>query len=273
MGAGTWGVWGLSARPSQNHLNPTPTIPSPPLHQPAWLPGIMSADPDVNPGFGEWNLAVAVYCDGGGYVGRRGEVAVGNTTLHMDGWKIIMAILDGAAKSSPVALLLPELTFESTQKSSPHLSFPVPSTRQIFRLPWGHEHAKECLFGLRWGAGGGGGGGLSGGAGFWTGGAGMGGGGEGGRLAGGRGGLRGGVDGETAKPKMLGGDGGAVFTSVGMVDSDYHEGFLGSGYGEAGSGGVNIAESSRSSNGSNGDRAVVANGNTGDQALLDIVHI
>ncbi|CAI5952116.1 unnamed protein product [Closterium sp. NIES-64] len=291
---------------------------------PAWLPGIMSADPDVNPGFGEWNLAVAVYCDGGGYVGRRGEVAVGNTTLHMDGWKIIMAILDGLMAAQQVLItgesaggqavvnlcdyIAAYLSFATVKCLSDggffiallnlpsqtqwRCFFPQYSlayvTSDIFilntlfdpitlmiggQLPWGHEHAKECLFGLRWGAGGGGGGGLSGGAGFWTGGAGMGGGGEGGRLAGGRGGLRGGVDGETAKPKMLGGDGGAVFTSVGMVDSDYHEGFLGSGYGEAGSGGVNIAESSRSSNGSNGDRAVVANGNTGDQALLDIVHI
>ncbi|CAI6000783.1 unnamed protein product [Closterium sp. NIES-64] len=324
---------------------------------PAWLPGIMSADPDVNPGFGEWNLAVAVYCDGGGYVGRRGEVAVGNTTLHMDGWKIIMAILDDLSSKGLMAAQQVLITGESAggqavvnlcdyiaaylsfatvkclsdggffidapdrkgrsffrevaknatqlhQMFNPKCNQNLPSqtqwrcffpqyslayvTSDIFilntlfdpitlmiggQLPWGHEHAKECLFGLRWGAGGGGGGGLSGGAGFWTGGAGMGGGGEGGRLAGGRGGLRGGVDGETAKPKMLGGDGGAVFTSVGMVDSDYHEGFLGSGYGEAGSGGVNIAESSRSSNGSNGDRAVVANGNTGDQALLDIVHI
>ncbi|CAI5461638.1 unnamed protein product [Closterium sp. Yama58-4] len=311
---------------------------------PAWLPGIMSADPDVNPGFSEWNMVMAVYCDGGGYVGRRGEVTVaGNTTLHMDGWKIVMAILDDLSSKGLMAAQQVLITGESAggqavvnlcdyiaaylsfatvkclsdggffidvpdrrgrsffreiaenatqlhQMFNPKCNQDLPSqaqwrcffpqyslayvTSDIFilntlfdpialmigaQLPWGHEHAKECLFSLRWGASGGGGGGLSGGAGFWTGGAGIGGGGEGGRLGGGRGVLRGGVDGETAKPKMLGGDGGAVFTSVGMAESDYNEAFWGSGYSEAGSVGVNIAESSGSSNGSNGDRNEYAN--------------
>ncbi|CAI7747880.1 unnamed protein product [Closterium sp. NIES-53] len=93
----------------------------------------MSADPDVNPRFGEWNMAMAVYCDGGGYVGRwgmraesvrvycdgggyvgrRGEVAVGNTTLHMDGWKIIMAILDDLSSKGLMAAQQVLVTGES----------------------------------------------------------------------------------------------------------------------------------------------------------------
>ncbi|CAI5535415.1 unnamed protein product [Closterium sp. Naga37s-1] len=211
---------------------------------PAWLPGIMSADPDVNPGFGEWNLAVAVYCDGGGYVGRRGEVAVGNTTLHMDGWKIIMAIVHDLSTKGLMAAQQVLITGESPggqavvnlcdyiaaylsfatvkclsdagffidapdrrgrsffreiaenatqlhQMFNPKCNQALPShaqwrcffpqyslayvTSDIFilntlfdpitlmiggQLPWGHEHAKECLFGLRWGAGGGSGRGL-----------------------------------------------------------------------------------------------------------------
>ncbi|CAI5483722.1 unnamed protein product [Closterium sp. Yama58-4] len=80
----------------------------------AWLPGIMSADPDVNPGFGEWNMAMAVYCDGGGYVGRRGEVTTAdNTTLHMDGWKIVMAILDDLSSKGLMAAQQVLITGES----------------------------------------------------------------------------------------------------------------------------------------------------------------
>ncbi|GJP64026.1 hypothetical protein CLOP_g21060 [Closterium sp. NIES-67] len=241
---------------------------------PMWLPGILSANPNVNPGFGEWNMAMAVYCDGGGYVGRRGEVAVaGNRTLFMDGWKIVMAILDDLSSRGLMAAQQVLVTGESAggqavvnlcdyiaaylsfanvkcladgaffidtpdrrgrsffreiaenatqlhQMFNPKCNQALPAeaqwrcffpqysltyvTSDIFilntildpialmignQLPFDKTHATQCLFDIRWGAGGGAG--LWGrGGGFWAGGTGGAGGGAG--LGGGGGGFRGG---------------------------------------------------------------------------------
>ncbi|GJP55550.1 hypothetical protein CLOM_g14508 [Closterium sp. NIES-68] len=272
---------------------------------PMWLPGILSANPNVNPGFGEWNMAMAVYCDGGGYVGRRGEVAVaGNRTLFMDGWKIVMAILDDLSSRGLMAAQQVLVTGESAggqavvnlcdyiaaylsfatvkcladgaffidapdrrgrsffreiaenatqlhQMFNPKCNQALPAeaqwrcffpqyslayvTSDIFilntildpialmignQLPFDKTHATQCLFDIRWGAGGG--------AGLWG---------------------REGGSAKTPRQKMLGGDGGAVFTSVELGGSDYNEAFLGSGYSEAGLVGadIGIQDSSSSS--------------------------
>ncbi|CAI5535659.1 unnamed protein product, partial [Closterium sp. Naga37s-1] len=60
--------------------------------------GITSADAATNPTFYNWHLVRPVYCDGGGFAGRAGYKAAGNGSegVHMDGWRIIHAILSGA---------------------------------------------------------------------------------------------------------------------------------------------------------------------------------
>ncbi|CAI5500498.1 unnamed protein product [Closterium sp. Naga37s-1] len=59
--------------------------------------GILSSNEGANPFFAGWHLAMAVYCDGGGYAGAAGRVAVGEGRyVHMDGSRIVSAIMDGA---------------------------------------------------------------------------------------------------------------------------------------------------------------------------------
>ncbi|CAI5483736.1 unnamed protein product [Closterium sp. Yama58-4] len=57
--------------------------------------GILSSSEALNPFFAGWHLAMAVYCDGGGYAGAAGRVAVGEGHyVHMDGSRIVSAIMD-----------------------------------------------------------------------------------------------------------------------------------------------------------------------------------
>ncbi|CAI5965109.1 unnamed protein product [Closterium sp. NIES-65] len=74
--------------------------------------GITSADAATNPTFYNWHLVRPVYCDGGGFAGRAGYKAAGNGSegVHMDGWRIIHAILSDLRKSrgmtAPTHILL-----------------------------------------------------------------------------------------------------------------------------------------------------------------------
>eukprot|EP00475_Leptophrys_vorax_P020341 TRINITY_DN2780_c0_g1_i2.p1 TRINITY_DN2780_c0_g1~~TRINITY_DN2780_c0_g1_i2.p1 ORF type:complete len:475 (+),score=-30.02 TRINITY_DN2780_c0_g1_i2:118-1542(+) len=59
--------------------------------------GILSGSRGSNPGFADWNLVVPVYCDGGGYGGRAGARPVNSSsTIYLDGWRIVKAIMSGA---------------------------------------------------------------------------------------------------------------------------------------------------------------------------------
>ncbi|CAI7840348.1 unnamed protein product [Closterium sp. NIES-53] len=74
--------------------------------------GITSADAATNPTFYNWHLVRPVYCDGGGFAGRAGYRAAGNGSegVHMDGWRIIHAILGDLRKNrgmtAPARILL-----------------------------------------------------------------------------------------------------------------------------------------------------------------------
>ncbi|CAI5506423.1 unnamed protein product, partial [Closterium sp. Naga37s-1] len=74
--------------------------------------GITSADAATNPTFYNWHLVRPVYCDGGGFAGRAGYKAAGNGSegVHMDGWRIIHAILGDLRKNrgmtAPARILL-----------------------------------------------------------------------------------------------------------------------------------------------------------------------
>ncbi|CAI5535433.1 unnamed protein product [Closterium sp. Naga37s-1] len=70
----------------------------PPTNNASWAQGrfggILSSNEGANPFFAGWHLAMAVYCDGGGYAGAAGRVAVGKRRfVHMDGSRIASAIL------------------------------------------------------------------------------------------------------------------------------------------------------------------------------------
>ncbi|CAI7813603.1 unnamed protein product [Closterium sp. NIES-54] len=56
--------------------------------------GILSPVRRRNPNFYDWNLVVPLYCDGGGYAGRAGWKKVNDSTsIFMDGWRIMKAVL------------------------------------------------------------------------------------------------------------------------------------------------------------------------------------
>ncbi|GJP51865.1 hypothetical protein CLOM_g10994 [Closterium sp. NIES-68] len=56
--------------------------------------GILSPTRRRNPNFHDWNLVVPLYCDGGGYAGRAGWRQVNeSTSIYMDGWRIMKAVL------------------------------------------------------------------------------------------------------------------------------------------------------------------------------------
>ncbi|CAI5488145.1 unnamed protein product [Closterium sp. Naga37s-1] len=58
--------------------------------------GILSPVRRRNPNFYDWNLVVPLYCDGGGYAGRAGWKKVNDSTsIFMDGWRIMKAVLSG----------------------------------------------------------------------------------------------------------------------------------------------------------------------------------
>ncbi|CAI5460124.1 unnamed protein product [Closterium sp. Yama58-4] len=95
--------------------HPLVGFPHPPLpHLPCVQPprGITSADAATNPTFYNWHLVRPVYCDGGGFAGRAGYKVVGNGSegVHMDGWRIIHAILGDLRTSrgmtAPARILL-----------------------------------------------------------------------------------------------------------------------------------------------------------------------
>ncbi|CAI5496264.1 unnamed protein product [Closterium sp. Naga37s-1] len=68
------------------------------------LTGILSARQPENRLFYNWNLALLAYCDGGGYAGSAGKVAVnGNgkgAALFMQGDAIVKAVLRGKRATS-----------------------------------------------------------------------------------------------------------------------------------------------------------------------------
>ncbi|CAI5461772.1 unnamed protein product [Closterium sp. Yama58-4] len=74
--------------------------------------GITSADAATNPTFYNWHLVRPIYCDGGGFAGRAGYKAAGNGSegVHLDGWRIIHAILGDLRASrgmtAPARILL-----------------------------------------------------------------------------------------------------------------------------------------------------------------------
>ena len=58
--------------------------------------GILSASAEQNPSFYNWNLAVVIYCDGGGYAGTRGALPVGpNGTIFLEGARVLGAVMAG----------------------------------------------------------------------------------------------------------------------------------------------------------------------------------
>ncbi|CAI5954203.1 unnamed protein product [Closterium sp. NIES-65] len=66
--------------------------------------GILSSSAALNPFFAGWHLAMAVYCDGGGYAGAAGRVAVGEGRyVHMDGSRIASAIMDDLLANRAIA--------------------------------------------------------------------------------------------------------------------------------------------------------------------------
>ncbi|GJP46411.1 hypothetical protein CLOM_g5702 [Closterium sp. NIES-68] len=71
----------------------------PPTNNVTWAQnrfgGILSSSGEANPFFAQWHLAMPVYCDGGGYAGTAGQVAVGKgRVVYMDGSRIVGAILE-----------------------------------------------------------------------------------------------------------------------------------------------------------------------------------
>ncbi|GJP82248.1 hypothetical protein CLOP_g12484 [Closterium sp. NIES-67] len=71
----------------------------PPTNNVTWAQnrfgGILSSSGEANPSFAQWHLAMPVYCDGGGYAGTAGQVAVGGgRVVYMDGSRIVGAILE-----------------------------------------------------------------------------------------------------------------------------------------------------------------------------------
>ncbi|CAI7784615.1 unnamed protein product [Closterium sp. NIES-53] len=60
--------------------------------------GILSADTITNPVFGNWNLAVLMYCDGGAYMGYKGRVAVGSSRVFYSGRRVVMLLLEDMLK-------------------------------------------------------------------------------------------------------------------------------------------------------------------------------
>ncbi|CAI7833042.1 unnamed protein product, partial [Closterium sp. NIES-53] len=71
----------------------------PPTNNASWAQGrfggILSSNEGTNPFFAGWHLAMPVYCDGGGYAGAAGRVAVGEGRfVYMDGSRIVSAIMD-----------------------------------------------------------------------------------------------------------------------------------------------------------------------------------
>ncbi|CAI5535434.1 unnamed protein product, partial [Closterium sp. Naga37s-1] len=66
--------------------------------------GILSSSVALNPFFAGWHLAMAVYCDGGGYAGAAGRVAVGEGRyVYMDGSRIVSAIMDDLLANRAIA--------------------------------------------------------------------------------------------------------------------------------------------------------------------------
>ncbi|GJP40321.1 hypothetical protein CLOM_g24599 [Closterium sp. NIES-68] len=61
--------------------------------------GILSADAKVNPEFGNWNMAVLMYCDGGAYMGYKGRAAVGSSRVFYSGRRIVMLLLEDMLKN------------------------------------------------------------------------------------------------------------------------------------------------------------------------------
>ncbi|CAI5483737.1 unnamed protein product [Closterium sp. Yama58-4] len=80
----------------------------PPTNNASWAQGrfggILSSNEAMNPFFAGWHLAMPVYCDGGGYAGAAGRVAVGEGRfVYMDGSKIVSAIMDDLLENRAIA--------------------------------------------------------------------------------------------------------------------------------------------------------------------------
>ncbi|CAI6005405.1 unnamed protein product [Closterium sp. NIES-64] len=89
-------------------LFPTPSPPSSsfdgsddsqsasPLRAVPGFSGMLSSSEAVNPGLFNWNLAMPIYCDGGGYAGTAGRVHLpgkGNNSIYLDGFNVTRTIL------------------------------------------------------------------------------------------------------------------------------------------------------------------------------------
>ncbi|CAI5496271.1 unnamed protein product [Closterium sp. Naga37s-1] len=77
-------------------------------HQASWAQGrfggILSSNEGANPFFAGWHLTMPVYCDGGGYAGSAGRVAVGEGRfVYMDGSRIVSAIMDDLLANRAIA--------------------------------------------------------------------------------------------------------------------------------------------------------------------------
>ncbi|CAI7887005.1 unnamed protein product [Closterium sp. NIES-53] len=89
-------------------LFPTPSSPSSsfddsddsqsasPLRAVPGFNGMLSSSEAANPGLFNWNLAMPIYCDGGGYAGTAGRVHLpgnGNSSVYLDGYNVTRTIL------------------------------------------------------------------------------------------------------------------------------------------------------------------------------------
>ncbi|GJP35232.1 hypothetical protein CLOM_g19739 [Closterium sp. NIES-68] len=99
--------------PSTSPSRPLPLFPAPssptssfddsddsqsasPLRAVPGFSGMLSGSEAVNPGLFNWNLAMPIYCDGGGYAGTAGRVQLpgkGNNSIYLDGYNVTRAIL------------------------------------------------------------------------------------------------------------------------------------------------------------------------------------
>ncbi|GJP53514.1 hypothetical protein CLOM_g12674 [Closterium sp. NIES-68] len=65
--------------------------------------GVLSNKESRNPRFFDWNVVVPIYCDGGGFSGRRGPVRTNrNATIYLEGWKIMKAVLKDLLTNRPL---------------------------------------------------------------------------------------------------------------------------------------------------------------------------
>ncbi|CAI5482064.1 unnamed protein product [Closterium sp. Yama58-4] len=67
-----------------------------PLRAVPGFSGMLSSSEEANPGLFNWNLAMPIYCDGGGYAGTAGRVQLpgkGNNSIYLDGYNVTRTIL------------------------------------------------------------------------------------------------------------------------------------------------------------------------------------